>query len=232
VYYLFEGATNDGSASHIVKQHKNEKDGRAAWHSLKDWYEGKTTSGDIAKTCRMKLQALQLTPKGDANMYINEFIHFKNQLEDMDEGEHPATLIDQFLDQIKDNKYEVTITNLRMDSEKTLQQCIEAVRRHDLVLSRNRTQEHRFTKIRRLTMMDDTSSVAKTSTYIEPEVWQALSTEQRRAIIQSREKKPQGPDENKKSPNGGQRNNRARRARSARARRAKEQLKTPPKEEE
>jgi len=53
---------------------------------LKDWYEGKTTSGDIGKTCRMKLQALQLTPKGNANMYINEFIHFKNQLEDMNEG--------------------------------------------------------------------------------------------------------------------------------------------------
>jgi hypothetical protein len=97
----------------------------------------------------------------------------------MDEGEHPATLMDQFLDPIKGNKYEVTITNLRMDSEKTLQQCIEAVCCHDLVLSHNRTQEHRFTKIRRLAMMDDTSSVTKTSTYIEPEVWQALSTEQR-----------------------------------------------------
>ena len=146
---------------------------------LKDWYEGKTTSGDIAKTCRMKLQALQLTPKGNANMYINEFIHFKNQLEDMDEGECPATLIDQFLDQIKDNKYEVTITHLRIDSEKTLQECIEAVRHHDLILSCNRTQEHQFTKIRRLVMMDDTSSVTKTSTYIEPEVWQGLSTDQR-----------------------------------------------------
>ena len=43
IYYLFEGATNDGSASHIVKQHKNERDKRATWHSLEDWYEGKTT---------------------------------------------------------------------------------------------------------------------------------------------------------------------------------------------
>ena len=32
VYYLCEGTTNDGSASHIVKRHKNERDGRAAWH--------------------------------------------------------------------------------------------------------------------------------------------------------------------------------------------------------
>ena len=86
VYYLFKGATNDGSASHIVRGHKEDRDGRAAWHALKDWYEGKTTSGDIAKACRFKLQALELTPKGDANMYINEFIRFKNQLEDMNEG--------------------------------------------------------------------------------------------------------------------------------------------------
>ena len=63
---LFEGATNDGPASHIVRGHKEERDGRAAWHSLKDWYEGKTTSGDIAKTCRLKLHALELMPKGDA----------------------------------------------------------------------------------------------------------------------------------------------------------------------
>ena len=88
----------------------------------------------------MKLQALELTPKGDANMYINEFIRFKNQLEDMNEGEHPETLMDQFLDQIKDNKYEVTITNLRMDNGETLETCIEAIWHHDLVLSCHRAR--------------------------------------------------------------------------------------------
>jgi len=142
VYYLFEGATNDGSASHIVRGHKKERDGRAAWHALKDWYEGKATSDDIAKTCRLKLQALELTPKGDASMCINEFIRFKNQLEDMNEGKCPATLMDQFLDQIKDSKYEVTITNLRMNNGKTLETCIEAIQHHDLVLTCHRVQEH------------------------------------------------------------------------------------------
>ena len=83
VDYLFEGATNDGSASHIVSGQEEERDGRAAWYALKDWYEGKSTSGDIAKACRLKLQALELTPKGEASMYINEFVWFKNQLEDM-----------------------------------------------------------------------------------------------------------------------------------------------------
>ena len=125
---------------------------------------------------------------GDANMYINEFIRFKNQLEDMNEEEHPATLMDQFLDQIKDNKYEVTVTNLRMDNGKTLETCIEAIRCPDLVLSRHRVQEHRFIKIRCLNQEVDASGPSKTSTYIEPDVWQGLSTEQPRTIIQAQEK--------------------------------------------
>jgi len=54
---------------------------------------------------QIEVAVLELTPKGDANMYINDFIRFKNQLEELNEGEHHATLMDQFLDQIKDNKY-------------------------------------------------------------------------------------------------------------------------------
>jgi len=45
---------------------------------LEGWNEGKTTSGDMAEIYRMKLQAFALMPKGDVNMYINEFIHYKN----------------------------------------------------------------------------------------------------------------------------------------------------------
>ena len=37
----------------------------------------------------------------------------------MDEGECPATFMDQSLNQTKDNKYELSITNLRMDRKKT-----------------------------------------------------------------------------------------------------------------
>jgi len=53
----------------------------------------------------------------------------------MGEGECPATLMDQFSDQIKNNIYEVTITNLRMNNGKTLETCIEAIHHHNLVLS-------------------------------------------------------------------------------------------------
>ena len=56
--------------------------------------------------------------------------------------------VNQFLDQIKDNKYEVKVTNLRMNNGKTLETCIEAILHHDLVSSHHRVQEHRFIKIR------------------------------------------------------------------------------------
>ena len=80
--------------------------------------------------------------------------------------------MDQFLNQIKENKYEVTTTNLRMGNGKTLETCIKAIQHHDLLLSCHRVQEHCFIKIRCLNLEEDVSGPSKTSTYIEPEVWQ------------------------------------------------------------
>jgi hypothetical protein len=111
----------------------------------------------------------------------------KDQLEESGEGERPATLIDQFLDQIKDSKYDITVTSLRMDNKKTLESCIEAIRKHDLVLACQRIQDHRLSKIRRINVTDDASTHQPTSTYIQPEVWAALTPAQRKAILQARE---------------------------------------------
>ena len=221
LYYLLEGATNDGAASHIVKKFKVLKDGRAAWMALRDWYEGKTMAGDIAKTCRVKLQALELGPKGDDHHYINEFIWLRDLLEETGEGERPTTLREQFLDQIKDSKYDVTVSNLRMDSNKSLEDCIEAVRKHDLVLARLSLKTHRFSKVRRLNKGQDTSSPEGGTGYIQPDIWASLTPEQRKAIILARQKNDSG---------GGDANSvkdaKARRAKAYAARkRAKEQAK-------
>jgi hypothetical protein len=165
----------------------------------------------------VKLQALELTPKGDANGYINEFIRLRDQLEEAGEGECPTTLIDQFLDQIKDPKYEVTITTLRMDNSKTLDSCIQAIRRHDLVLARQKVQDHRLSKVRRLNIEDDVSTQQLSSTYIQPEIWSALTPEQRKAIIQARQETPTstptGNPNAKGAGNGGKRKSRHARAR-------------------
>ena len=138
----------------------------------------------------------------------------------MGEGERPATLIEQFLDQIKDPKYDITVTTLRMDNNKTLESCIEAVRRHDLVLARQRIQDHRLLKVRRMAGMEDVSDEgavanAQSSSYIAPEIWKALTPDQRKAIIQARQKDGGNKAKSDLSPNpmSKRERNRARRAR-------------------
>ena len=137
----------------------------------------------------------------------------------MGEGERPATLIEQFLDQIKDPKYDITVTTLRMDNNKTLESCIEAVRRHDLVLARQRIQDHRLLKVRRMAGMEDVSDEGavtnvQSSSYIAPEIWKALTPDQRKAIIQARQKDG-GKAKSESSPNpmSKREKNRAQRAR-------------------
>ena len=94
---------------------------------MKDWYEGKVVSGNIAKTARAKLDLLELVSKDKANMYIDTFLELKKQLEDVGENECPNTLIKHFLDQIKDPLYEIRLTNMCMNGTKTLDYCIEAI---------------------------------------------------------------------------------------------------------
>ena len=51
-------------------------------------------------------------------------------------------------------------------------------------------QEHRLTKIRRLNIEDDVSIQRLAASYIQPEAWYALSPDQRKSIIQVRQKDP------------------------------------------
>ena len=92
---------------------------------MKDWYERKVASGNISKTARVKLDLLELVPKGDADTYIDMFLELKKQLEDVGENEHPNTLIECFLDHIKDPLYKITVTNMHMNGTKTLDDCMK-----------------------------------------------------------------------------------------------------------
>ena len=113
-----------------------------------------------------------------------------------------------------------------MDNNKTLGSCIEAVRRYDLVLARQRIQDHRLTKIRRLPGMEDVtdeSAGGQSSSYIAPEIWRTLSPEQRKAIIQGRQKDGgKLKDDSNANPMAKRERNRARRARAKARRDAKD----------
>jgi len=95
----------------------------AIWHAMKEWYERKVVSGDIVKTERAKLKVLDLLPKGNANTYIATFLKLKKELEDVGERDHPSTLIEWFLDQIKYPLYDIMVMNLQMNNSKTTSEC-------------------------------------------------------------------------------------------------------------
>jgi len=71
-----------------------------------------------------------------------------------------------------------------------------------------------------LNLEDSISGPSKITTYIEPEVWQGLSTEQHRTIMQAREKKSHEQVGVKKPPYVPRKAGKARRAKAAKARRA------------
>ena len=128
-------------------------------------------------------------------------------------------LIEQLLDQIKDPKYDIMVTTLHMDNNKPpLASCIESVRRHDLVLAHQCIQDHRLSKIRRMAGIEDVSdesavAAAQPSSYIAPEIWKALTPEQRKAIIQARQKDGgKSKDESNSNPLSKQERNRAQHA--------------------
>ena len=97
-----------------------------------------------------------------------------------------------------------------MDRNKTLDSCIEAVRQQDLINEREEVHDRRL-KARRLNADEDVTTNQSTpqSTYIPPEVWSVLTTEQRKAIIDAR--KPGA-----KQPTAAQKTAKARRAKAKR----------------
>jgi hypothetical protein len=48
VYAQLYVATLEGTAHHLVKQHKSTKDGNASWKSLCDWFDGDIIKNETA----------------------------------------------------------------------------------------------------------------------------------------------------------------------------------------
>jgi hypothetical protein len=76
-------------------------------------------------------------------------------------------------------------------------------------------QDHHLSKVRRLNIEDDVSEQQSTSTYIQPDVWHALSPEQQKAIMQARQQNPSNaptnnPNARNEKGNGGKDSKKAR----------------------
>jgi hypothetical protein len=192
IFYLLQTATNGGGASHVVRKYAARADGHAAWQALLAWYEGPVMSGEIAKTLRTKLWALRLRSKDDVNKHVNDFTLYMDQLRELGREEREETLTDLFLDSIIDPKFEVTVANCRLRDHISIQECFEAVRKYDNVITREATQGDGRYKSRRLNNNLKQASRHQggkvDSSYRTYNEWQKLTQEQRTAILEAREK--------------------------------------------
>ena len=203
IFYLLKLATTGGGASALVSKHEDEQDGHAAWASLKDYYEGPIAAGEAAKLTRAKLFNLRLRAKDDRVLHMNDFNRYTDQLAKLKRPETEETLVDLFLDSILDPKFEVAVNLCKQLKYDTVAQCMESIRfknnasiRDDVVEHGDVVQNLRA-KIRRLEgerkqpvgeipstpKHTSTTGAGKYHTYKE---WQALTPEERKAVLVAR----------------------------------------------
>jgi hypothetical protein len=146
-------------------------------------------SGEIARALRTKLWTLRLRPRDEANRHINDFILYSDRLKELDREEREEKLIDLFLDSIVDTKYAVLVASCRLSEKITLEECYEAIRKYDNVITRENIKEDnivRFNKLRRLeTGTGDNDNNADIS-YKPYKEWMKLTPEQRKEIRKAR----------------------------------------------
>jgi hypothetical protein len=147
-------------------------------------------SGEIARGLRTKLWALRLRPREEANKHINDFILYSDQLKELDRGEREETLVDLFLDSIIDEKYAVPVASCRLNKNITLEECYEAIRTYDNVITRENIRENitsRFNKIRRVDGTNPGAEGITDMSYKPYKEWMSLTPEQRKVIHKARE---------------------------------------------
>jgi len=113
------------------------------------WYGKAEVSRTLIDHYRNRLNELQLSNKVKANEYINTFILCSRKLEDKHEGYTEATKQTKFLDQIEDEDYDVCVQNLRGDTNKTFDECVQRIWSREQELERFSRESS--TKARRAT---------------------------------------------------------------------------------
>ena len=137
VFHLLQVATADGNAAHLVDMYEENKDGFAAYQELVKWYEGDELTAETAEDVRAKIDKLTLNTKNTASQYINMFLQYKKQLEELKEEYTTSKTVSIFLSQITDSDYELTVEHC-IENKLDIQECIERVRAKERRLDRER----------------------------------------------------------------------------------------------
>ena len=137
VFHLLQVATSDGNAAHLVDKFEEERDGFAAFEELTQWYEGDQLTTETAKDVRAKLDRTKLSTKNTASDYIDDFLQYTKQLEELEESYTSSKTVNIFLTQIHDPDYAVT-AEMCVENRIQLNDCIERIRSKERRLRREK----------------------------------------------------------------------------------------------
>jgi hypothetical protein len=204
VYSQLTVATVDGSAYHLILQHDAGKDGNAAWNSLIDWFQGDIISSETADGYRTKLTNLKLAAPTTAAEYINKFVQYTHNLEQIPgEGYSKSAQLQLFIRNIVDEDYIQTATWLRTASTLTLQEAINALRKteRDVRDKKSRNRRPIILNPRRLETDEDPpdfqgtiQTTAKGFLQLPPQDFRRLSTTDKEFIVAFNGKVKHGED--------------------------------------
>ena len=155
IFHLFQVATSEGNASHLVDMHETTKDGYAAYQDLVEWYDGDELTTDTAEDIRAKLDRLTLTSKNSASEYINYFQQYTKQLDELNESYTDSKTVAIFLDQIEDPDYNSTKT-ICVENRLDLKECIMRMRACERRLLRNKSKSRKRVLTVRRNLLNDT----------------------------------------------------------------------------
>ena len=192
VFHILQVATSDGSASHLVDQFEDTKDGQKAYEALVSWYEGDELTTETAEDIRSKFDKLTLSTRTLASEYINLFQQYNKQLTDLGEEYTKSKTVNMFLTQITDPDYEAT-KELCIENRLSLNDCIERIRAKERRLTRDkgtkrraeivtRRERHERETPEKLSVDMDKYLTENGYYSIPDEVWEDLTKEERSTV--------------------------------------------------
>jgi hypothetical protein len=158
VYSQLTISTDDGSASHLVSQHKETQDGHQAWQALLGHFHGSKISIRTAKAIREKLSRLQFYEGTSASDYINKFQTWHRDLERINngtEGYSAATKLESFTNNIKHPKYAMQVGHIKNIPDLDMSIAIDKIRETEMELESARGEKRKMSVIRRRIYIED-----------------------------------------------------------------------------
>ena len=147
LFFMLNNSLMKVSGMHIINAMNNES-GHQAIQDIDTWYRSAATSRTIIDHYHSRLEGLRLTEETTASSYVNKFLICSSKLEKKREGYTAAMERHKFLDQIKDDDYDVVKQQLQGDTSIDFDTCVKRIiyREQDISTDK-KTEEKRRARI-------------------------------------------------------------------------------------